>query len=137
MVFPRHAIHCPGFEILPSLSVVAELSEKEHESREAAATFVFCSVPRPGLGFRELSRVVKPGGQILLLEHVCVDRPIVGRIMDFLNPIVARMYGANINRRTVENARSAELVIDSIESYGPMQMVKLIVARPGKARQQT
>ena len=36
----------------------------------AVATFVFCSVPDPVLGLRELARVVKPGGQIILLEHV-------------------------------------------------------------------
>jgi ubiquinone/menaquinone biosynthesis C-methylase UbiE len=36
----------------------------------AIATFVFCSVPDPVLGLREVARVVKPGGRILLLEHV-------------------------------------------------------------------
>src|SRR3990172_1474238 len=36
----------------------------------ALATFVFCSVPDPVLGLSELRRVVRPGGQLLLLEHV-------------------------------------------------------------------
>ncbi|HUW10330.1 MAG TPA: class I SAM-dependent methyltransferase, partial [Anaerolineae bacterium] len=36
----------------------------------AVASFVFCSVPDPMLGLRELARVVKPGGQIVLLEHM-------------------------------------------------------------------
>src|SRR5437660_6860699 len=32
--------------------------------------FTFCSVPNPITGLQELHRVLKPGGQILMLEHV-------------------------------------------------------------------
>ena len=33
-------------------------------------SFVFCSVPLPLKGLKELYRVCKPGGQVILLEHV-------------------------------------------------------------------
>ncbi|MFQ5875390.1 MAG: class I SAM-dependent methyltransferase, partial [Dehalococcoidia bacterium] len=46
----------------------------------AVATFVFCSVPDPVLGLRELGRVVRPGGQIILLEHMRAGNPILGKI---------------------------------------------------------
>ncbi len=74
-----------------------------------------------------------PGGRgrILLLEHVRIDRPgILGKLMDLLDPLVVRIVGAHINRRTAENVRRAGLEVERVEKLAPLGLVKLIVARP-------
>ncbi|NOY59080.1 MAG: class I SAM-dependent methyltransferase [Calditrichaeota bacterium] len=68
---------------------------------------VFCSVPVPVQGLKEIRRVCKPDGKIVMLEHVRSDGKIVGPLMDVLNPIPLYLYGANINRDTVGNLRKA------------------------------
>lgn len=95
----------------------------------AAMTFVMCSVPDPMLGLREVSRVVKPGGWVLLMEHVRSKNPLVGRLMDLFNPLVVRMMGPNINRDTVENVELAGLELFAIEDLGLGGIFKIIEAK--------
>ena len=108
---------------------VQNLAFPDHSFDMVLATFVFCSVPDPVQGLRELRRVCRPGGRLFLLEHMRPTNPILGALFDLLNPLVVRMMGANINRRTVENIHHSGWKV-VLEDNLFSDLVKWIEAEP-------
>lgn len=93
------------------------------------ATFVFCSVPDSVQGLSEVRRVLRPGGQLLLLEHVLSSKQAIRVGMNVMNPIAVRLTGANINRDTVSNVELAGFKLVQVENLWS-DIVKLIEAEP-------
>ena len=93
------------------------------------ATFVFCSVTDPVTGLQGLRRICKPDGKLLLLEHMRPENFVLGLIFDMLNPMIVRMMGANINRRTINKIRQAGWQIKSEERLSS-DIVRMIEAAP-------
>jgi ubiquinone/menaquinone biosynthesis C-methylase UbiE len=86
----------------------------------------FCSVPDPIKGLKELHRVLKDDGVMLMFEHVRPSNFYLGFVMDVMNPLV-RKLGPDINRRTAENVRAAGFRLTS-EFNVYLDMVKLFEA---------
>jgi ubiquinone/menaquinone biosynthesis C-methylase UbiE len=107
---------------------VQSLAYADNSFDTVIGSFVFCSVPLPIKGLKELYRVCRPGGQVLLLEHVISSKPIFAKLMNSINPIVLALVGANINRNTVKNVKAcgfASVRVDDRSGH----IIKLIEAR--------
>ncbi len=108
---------------------IQQLDFPDHSFDTVIATCVFCSVPDPILGLKEVRRVCKKDGQVILLEHMRSDIPLLGLLMDILNPLFLYIIGNNINRMTVENVKKAGLNIVRVENL-KADIYRLIVASP-------
>lgn len=119
--------HRKAIAVELDLMDVQSLCYADNSFDTVIASFVFCSVPLPHKGLKELYRVCKPGGQVLLLEHVLSSKPLIAKLMQFLNPLVVRLVGANINRDTVKNVQACPFVSVRVdEDSSPI--IKLIEA---------
>jgi ubiquinone/menaquinone biosynthesis C-methylase UbiE len=93
------------------------------------ATFVFCSVPDPIRGLREIRRTLRPDGQMLLIEHVLPKNPVLARVFDVLDSLTATLTGVHINRKTSDNIRRAGFELIQ-ERNLLLTIFRLLVAKP-------
>jgi SAM-dependent methyltransferase len=68
---------------------------------------VFCSVPDATRGLREVRRVLRPDGQLRMLEHVRAARAWEARLQDLLQPVWTRITGGCHPNRETERAVEA------------------------------
>ena len=109
-----------------SLMDVQHLDYADDSFDSVVATLVFCAVPDSALGLREIARVCRPGGRVLLIEHVISDNRFLAEAMNLLNPLT-RFLGDNVNRRTVDEVAESPLRVDRVTDLSP-RLFKMIEA---------
>ena len=74
-------------------------------------TFVLCSVASPETVLKEMDRVLKPTGKILLLEHVLSKNKLIRLFQRLHNPLTKFLVGVNIDRDTIGTISKSHLQI--------------------------
>jgi ubiquinone/menaquinone biosynthesis C-methylase UbiE len=105
---------------------VTQLDFPDNSFDTVVTVCTFCSVPKPVAGLRELRRVLKPGGQLLMFEHVRSRIGPLGILLDLMTPL-SRRLGPDLNRDTVGNVQKAGFRLRREENVY-LDIVKIIEA---------
>ncbi len=96
------------------------------------ATLVLCTVDDPVSAVDEVGRVLRPGGSLILLEHVRAETPGLARAQDLLHgPWFAIGHGCHCNRDTAAVIGGSRLEFETLERTemsGLAPLVKPVIA---------
>lgn len=81
-------------------------------------TLVFCSVTNIEKGLSEISRVLKPSGKLLFIEHVLPEKTKMQKFFNFVNPLWTKFAsGCNLNRDYETSLKNSDFKIIYSERF--------------------
>lgn len=79
-------------------------------------SLMLCTVPDPTHALSEMSRVCKPDGRIVLLEHVRASNRLFAGMQKLLTPFQVRQLGCHLDRATDQLVRELGFRVERDES---------------------
>jgi SAM-dependent methyltransferase len=94
-----------------------ELPFADQSFDTVVGTFVMCTIPEPRRALSEITRVLRPGGRYLFMEHVHAgEGTLLGRFQDLVEgPHTYIAAGCHPNRRTARLIEDSELEVERLE----------------------
>jgi len=94
-------------------------------------TLSLCNVPDDRKAVAEMKRVLKPGGRLLLLDHVRAASGLGRAVQKALEVVMVRLEGEHLLRRPLEHAQAEGFEVELRERYKAGIVERLSARRPG------
>jgi ubiquinone/menaquinone biosynthesis C-methylase UbiE len=104
-----------GLEVDLRLGDAQALELPENSFDTVVATFSLCSIPDDRKAVAEAKRVLRPGGRLILFEHVRSPSLPVRTVQRLLDPLTVRFEGDHLVREPLEHVRAEGLEIDEFK----------------------
>ena len=94
------------------------------------ATLALCSIPDDRAGVAEMARVLKPGGRLVLLEHVRSPLLWVRAAQRALEPLFLRLEADHLLREPERRVQEAGLSVELCERSKLGLVLRLVASKP-------
>ncbi|EMI41885.1 class I SAM-dependent methyltransferase [Rhodopirellula sp. SWK7] len=110
-------------------SMNAEKLEFEDASFDLVTSFHTISVvSRPDQMMREMVRVCKPGGRILVINHFRSENPLIARVVDSAGGITRRL-GWRTDLEVNDLLNELPIEVESCHKNNPLSLFRVLVAK--------
>ena len=100
----------------------------DNEFDKAVATYTISAVPDPVAVLREMRRVVKPGGTLVILNHFRSERRLTGWLEDMVAPVCTRLgWKSNLALKPLlEQVGLTPEVMHQVNMFNGWRLVKCV-----------
>jgi phosphatidylethanolamine/phosphatidyl-N-methylethanolamine N-methyltransferase len=108
------------------------LTFAEHSFDSVVSFHVISVVPDPVRMMREIHRVCKPGGAVVIINHFRSTKPVVGALVGALTPLT-RYLGWDASLRLSEAFNGVPVRIERCYKTSPFSLFTIVIARKPEA----
>ncbi len=94
-------------------------------------TFGLCAIPDHELAVAEMVRVLRPGGRLILVDHVASSARLARAGQWLLERITVPLAGEHFRRRPLRHVEARGLPIDERERFKLGMVERLVARKPG------
>lgn len=91
-------------------------------------TFGLCAIPDHTRAIAEMTRVLRPGGRLILVDHIASTSRVARGVQRFLEIVTVPLGGEHFLRRPLDHVRAAGFEIEQVQRF-KLGLVERLVAR--------
>jgi ubiquinone/menaquinone biosynthesis C-methylase UbiE len=133
LAIARHRAHELGRTVELQCRDAEALAFPDASFDTVVCTFSLCAIPDHHQALTEMVRVLRPGGLLLLADHVAAAHPALRAVQGIAELVSVPLGGEHFRRRPIELVRSAGLRIEHHDRFAA-GVVERLSARVPHAR---